>query len=65
MLANVTRDAAVVPALAEVLGALGRREHERAMREVLLAGRALKRRAARAGPPPRSGSRSPSRPGSA
>ena len=38
MLANVTRDAPLVPALAEVLGAA---EHEHAMREALLSGRAL------------------------
>ena len=42
MLANVTRDAALVPALAEVLGEQGASEHERAMREVLLAGRVLR-----------------------
>ena len=41
MLANVTRDAPLVPALAEVLGAGGAAEHERAMREALLSGRAL------------------------
>ncbi len=42
MLANVTRDAALVPALAEVMGQQGAGEHERAMREVLLAGRVLR-----------------------
>ena len=41
MLANVTRDAALVPALAEAMGEQGAGEHERAMREVLLAGRVL------------------------
>jgi len=39
MLANVTRDAPLVPALAEVLGAA---DHERAMREALHSGRPLK-----------------------
>ena len=42
MLANVTRDAPLVPALAEALGASGAADHERAMREALLTGRALK-----------------------
>jgi AcrR family transcriptional regulator len=42
MLANVTRDAPLVPALAEVLGAAGASDHERAMREALLSGRPLK-----------------------
>ena len=42
MLANVTRDAPLVPALAEVLGAGGAADHERAMREALLSGRVLK-----------------------
>ncbi len=41
MLANVTRDAALVPALAEAMAEQGAGEHERAMREVLLAGRVL------------------------
>ena len=41
MLANVTRDAPLVPALAEVLDADGAADHERAMREALLSGRAL------------------------
>jgi len=41
MLANVTRDAPLVPALAEVLGSGGAADHERAMREALLSGRAL------------------------
>ena len=41
MLANVTRDAPLMPALAEVLGAGGTAEHEHAMREALLSGRAL------------------------
>src|SRR3954471_20639560 len=35
MLAHVTRDAALVPALAQVLGEQGAGEHERAMREAL------------------------------
>jgi AcrR family transcriptional regulator len=39
MLANVARDAALVPALAEVLGRSGAAEHAHAMRDVLLAGR--------------------------
>ncbi len=42
MLANVTRDAALVPALAEVMGEQGAGELDRAMREVLLAGRVLR-----------------------
>ena len=42
MLANVTRDASLVPALAEVLSAAGAADHERAMREALLSGRTLK-----------------------
>lgn len=41
MLANVTRDAPLVPALAEVMGAAGAADHERAMREALLSGRVL------------------------
>jgi AcrR family transcriptional regulator len=41
MLANITRDAPLVPALAEVLGAAGAADHERAMREALLSGRTL------------------------
>ncbi len=42
MLANVTRDAALVPALAEVMGEQGAGELDRAMREVLLAGRVVR-----------------------
>ena len=42
MLANVTRDAALVPALAEVMGEQGAGELDRAMREALLAGRVLR-----------------------
>jgi hypothetical protein len=42
MLANVTRDLALVPALAEVMGEQGAGEHQRAMRDALLAGRVLK-----------------------
>ena len=42
MLANVTRDVALVPALAEVMDEQGADEHERAMREALLAGRVLR-----------------------
>ena len=42
MLANVTRDVALVPALAEVMAEQGAGEHERAMRKVLLAGRVLR-----------------------
>ena len=41
MLAHVTRDAAVVPALAEALDERGAGERERAMREALLDGRML------------------------
>jgi AcrR family transcriptional regulator len=51
MLGNVARDAALVPALAEVLGRSGAAEHAQAMRDVLLAGRGLRggvRRRARA-----------------
>jgi AcrR family transcriptional regulator len=42
MIGNVARDAAVVPALGEVLGASGAAEHAQAMRDVLLAGRGLR-----------------------
>jgi AcrR family transcriptional regulator len=42
MLGNVARDAALVPALAEVLGESGVAEHAQAMRDVLLAGRGLR-----------------------
>ena len=42
MLANVGRDAAIVPALADVLAASGAQEHETAMRDVLMAGRKLR-----------------------
>jgi AcrR family transcriptional regulator len=51
MLVNVARDAALVPALAEVLGRSGAVEHAEAMRDALLAGRGLrggKRRRVRA-----------------
>jgi AcrR family transcriptional regulator len=51
MLVNVARDAALVPALAEVLGRSGAAEHAEAMRDALLAGRGLrggKRRRVRA-----------------
>src|SRR4051794_6133595 len=51
MLGNVARDAALVPALAEVLGRSGAVEHAEAMRDALLAGRGLrgaKRRRVRA-----------------
>src|SRR3954464_9689242 len=42
MVGNVARDAALVPALAEVLGRSGAREHAEAMRDVLLGGRGLR-----------------------
>src|SRR3954447_18385060 len=42
MLGNIARDAALVPALAEVLGRSGAPEHAEAMRDVLLAGRGLR-----------------------
>ena len=42
MIGNVTRDAALVPALAEVLGRSGAAEHAQAMRDVLVAGRGLR-----------------------
>src|SRR3954470_246044 len=42
MLGNVARDAALVPALAEVLGESGAPEHAAAMRDALLAGRGLR-----------------------
>lgn len=42
MLGNVARDAALVPALAQVLGSSGAAEHEQAMRDVLLAGRGVR-----------------------
>src|SRR3954453_11956076 len=42
MLGNVARDAALVPALAEVLARSGAPEHADAMRDVLLAGRGLR-----------------------
>lgn len=42
MVGNVARDAALVPALAEVLGRSGAREHTEAMRDVLLSGRGLR-----------------------
>jgi len=42
MLANVGRDAAVLPALAGVLEEAGAQEHQVAMRDVLLAGRKLR-----------------------
>jgi AcrR family transcriptional regulator len=42
MLGNVARDAALVPALAEVLATSGASEHGEAMRDVLLAGRDLR-----------------------
>jgi AcrR family transcriptional regulator len=51
MLANVARDASLVPALARVRDESGAPEHEQAMREVLLAGRGVRgarRRRARA-----------------
>lgn len=41
MIANVTRDAALLPALAEILGAPEATAHEQAMRTTLLAGRDL------------------------
>src|SRR5919197_5438087 len=66
MLANVRRDAALIPALAEVLGSAEAVAHEAAMREALLAGRgargARRRRGGAPGgggaflpPPPRGG----------
>jgi AcrR family transcriptional regulator len=42
MLANVTRDAPLVPALAEAMREQGAGAHERAMREALLSGRPVK-----------------------
>ena len=42
MIGNVARDAALVPALAEALGASGAAEHEQAMRDALLAGRGVR-----------------------
>src|SRR4051794_9797588 len=51
MLGNVARDAALVPALGEVLGRSGAAEHAEAMRDALLTGRGLrggKRRRVRA-----------------
>jgi AcrR family transcriptional regulator len=42
MLANITRDAPLVPALAEALDASGAADHRRAMREALLSDRRLK-----------------------
>src|SRR4051794_15376570 len=42
MVGNVARDAALVPALAEVLGRSGAREHAEAMRDVLVGGRGLR-----------------------
>ena len=42
MIGNVARDAALVPALAEVLGRSGAAEHAQAMRDVLVAGRGLR-----------------------
>ena len=51
MIGKVTRDAALVPALAEVLGRSGAAAHAEAMRDALLAGRGLRgaaRRRARA-----------------
>ena len=42
MIGNVTRDAALVPALAEVLGRSGAAEHAQAMRDVLVTGRGLR-----------------------
>src|SRR3954467_8595234 len=42
MVGNVARDAALVPALAEVLGRSGAREHSEAMRDVLLSGHGLR-----------------------
>ena len=49
MIANVTRDAPLIPALAELLGSAEAAAHEQAMRAILLRGRGLRgRRAARA-----------------
>ena len=49
MVGNIARDVALVPALAEIMGTGEAAEHERAMREALLAGRNLRgRRRARA-----------------
>ena len=42
MLANVGRDAALLPALASVLEEAGAQDHEEEMREVLMAGRKLR-----------------------
>lgn len=42
MLANVTRDAALMPALAELLGSAEAAAHEQAMRAILLGGRGLR-----------------------
>ena len=42
MLGNVARDAALIPALADVLARSGAREHAEAMRDALLAGRGLR-----------------------
>ena len=42
MLANVGRDAAIVPALADVLAAAGAQEHQAAMLDALMAGRKLR-----------------------
>ena len=44
MLANVTRDAALIPALAELLGSDEAAAHERAMRATLIAGRGVRGR---------------------
>ena len=44
MLANVTRDAALIPALGELLGSDEAAAHERAMRATLIAGRRLRGR---------------------
>ena len=41
MLANVTRDAALIPALAELLGSAEAAAHEQAMRAILLDGRGV------------------------
>ena len=44
MLANVTRDAALIPALAKLLGSDEAAAHERAMRATLIAGRGVRGR---------------------
>ena len=42
MLTNVTRDAALIPALGELLGSAEAAAHEQAMRAILLGGRGLR-----------------------